>query len=175
VYGPLPVLSVITVCLLCHRNQSPVHLPKHADCISPRAPFRFRRYLRSLFYYWSFIVLLCTNSVCTMRVDNWKPAFWLEPVWCVYHHSKFFYVAFRVGPRASFGKEREKNRRVRLAEPIPSNSTHFYGQARPNYDRRLKNTKWHFVSKEARFITTEFGHYCYRLHIYPSDWQGLFA
>jgi len=28
--------------------------------------------------YWSFIVLLGTNSVCTMRVDNWKPAFLAE-------------------------------------------------------------------------------------------------
>ena len=75
-----------------HRNQSPVHLPKHAGCISPAClsvcalpPSRFRTYLRSLFFflnYWSFVVLVCTNSVCTMRVDNWKPAFWLEPVWC---------------------------------------------------------------------------------------------
>ena len=53
-----------------HRNQSPVHLPKHADCISSSCPFacslpfppsRFRTYLRLLFFFlFKLLVVRCS-------------------------------------------------------------------------------------------------------------------
>jgi len=74
-------------------------------CVLPSFPSLPLSYIPPFpffFTYWSFIVLLGTNSVSTMRVDNWKPAFWLKPVWCI-SSFKVFEVAC-----TSFGNEREK-------------------------------------------------------------------
>src|SRR5260221_9874182 len=56
------------------------HLVCPPACFLPSlSPTHAHTFVLSFFIYWSFVILLCTNCVCTMRVDNRKPTFWLDP------------------------------------------------------------------------------------------------
>lgn len=158
----LRLSCLITISLLCHRNQSPVHLPSSVRQRASSLPSLPLTHI-PLFSLFIGRMLFCFAQIvyvrCVLTIGNLLFG-WTCLVRSVIINNQTFKVRVTYLFRTCQKEISVENRHVRLPGPINActrtykllkfeqSSMHDY--SRPYYllyDQRLKHAKWHFVSK----------------------------